>query len=130
MAFQCTVITPERQAFDGTVTQAIVAAHDGSVGVLTDRAPMLVQLGAGALRLDKPDGQKLFFFIESGVAQMRDNRLTVLTEQATPAEAIDYEAVEAELASASSQHIVDEKSFAERQRRLGRARAMRELAKR
>ena len=47
MSFQCTVVTPEEQAFDAQVTQAILPAHDGLVGILTDRAPLLVKLGTG-----------------------------------------------------------------------------------
>ena len=45
MAFQCVIVTPEAQVFDQQVTQAIVPAHDGLVGILTDRAPLLVKLG-------------------------------------------------------------------------------------
>jgi hypothetical protein len=42
MSFQCTVVTPEQQVMDETVTQAILPAHDGQLGVLTNRAPILV----------------------------------------------------------------------------------------
>ena len=49
MAFQCVIVTPEAQVFDESVTQAIVPAHDGQIGILTDRAPLLVKLGVGAL---------------------------------------------------------------------------------
>jgi F-type H+-transporting ATPase subunit epsilon len=82
MSFQCTVVTPEQQAFDALVMQAIVPAHDGLIGILTDRAPLLVKLGTGPLRLDLPNGQKRTFLINSGVAQMKDNRLTILAKEA------------------------------------------------
>src|SRR5688500_15321883 len=96
MAFQCTVVTPEQQAFDGSVTQAIVPAHDGLIGILTDRAPLLVKLGTGPLRLDLAGGQKRFFFVDGGVAQMKDNRLTILSTEAVPASEVDAEAARAE----------------------------------
>jgi len=32
MAFQCTVVTPEQQVLDESISQAIVPAHDGKVG--------------------------------------------------------------------------------------------------
>ena len=86
MAFQCTLVTPEQQVLDEKVTQVILPAHDGKIGILTDRAPLLVKLGAGALRLDLAVGQKRFLNIEGGIAQMKDNRLTILTNQATGAE--------------------------------------------
>lgn len=86
MAFQCTVVTPEQQVLDASVTQAIVPGHDGKVGILTDRAPILLKLGNGELRIDLAQGPKKFFKIKGGVAQMKDNKLTILTEEAVATE--------------------------------------------
>lgn len=129
MAFQCTVVTPEHQAFEGTIAQAIAPAHDGLIGILTDRAPLLVKLGIGALRLDRTDGQKQYFLIDGGVAQMKDNRLTILTSEATPAKDIDIQQAEAEYAQALAARPVDEKSRQEREKHLALAAAKRDLAK-
>ena len=52
MSFQVVIVTPEQQVLDETVTQAILPAHDGQIGILTDRAPLLVKLGQGPLQLD------------------------------------------------------------------------------
>ena len=38
---------------DESITQAILPGEDGFVGVLTDRAPLLMKLGAGPLRIDR-----------------------------------------------------------------------------
>jgi len=84
MSFQCIVVTPEQQAVDQTIIQAIVPGHDGLRGILTNRAPMLMKLGSGPLRLDLTDGQQLHFVIDGGVAQMKDNTLTILTNMAKP----------------------------------------------
>src|SRR5689334_12319272 len=107
MSFQCTVVTPEQQVADETVTQAILPAHDGQIGILTGRAPLLVKLGAGPLRLDVAGGQRRTYFIDGGIAQMKDNKLTVLTDEATPASDIDAETARAELAEASAQVATD-----------------------
>ena len=130
MAFQCTVVTPEQQVLDEQVTQAIVPAHDGQVGILTDRAPLLVKLGVGELRLDVANGQRRAFLIDGGVAQMKDNRLTIITDEATPAAEIKGEEARAALAEASAQRITDADSFNQRQHRLARARAMQQMASR
>ncbi len=84
MSFQCTIVTPEQQALDEPVEQAIIPAHDGLIGILTDRAPLLARLGKGPLRVDLPGGKQKIFQVEGGVAQMRDNKLTVLTTVAKP----------------------------------------------
>jgi F-type H+-transporting ATPase subunit epsilon len=128
MSFKCTVVTPEAQVLDETITQAIVPGHDGKVGILTDRAPLLLKLGLGEMRLDLPGGQKQVFYVEGGVAQMKDNKLTILTEEATPAADISAETARAELAEAEARRITDPASFESRQKQLARARARIEMA--
>ena len=129
MAFQCVIVTPDQQAFDERITQAIVPAHDGQIGILTDRAPLLVKLGTGALQLDVAAGQRRTLFIDGGIAQMKDNRLTIVTNEAINPADIDAETARAEYAEASAQVATDEKSQADRQRRLQRARVMQEMAR-
>ena len=130
MAFHVVIVTPEQQVLDETVTQAILPAHDGEIGILTGRAPLLVKLGQGRLQLDVAGGQKRRMYVEGGIAQMKDNNLTVLTQVAVPAEEINVETARAEYAEATAQRITDQKSFDDRQRRLQRARSMQELAAR
>jgi F-type H+-transporting ATPase subunit epsilon len=127
MALQCIVVTPERQVLDETITQAIVPAHDGLIGIRTGRAPLLVKLGLGPLRLDLPAGQRVFY-IEGGVAQVKDDRLTILTDQAQESDEIDVEAARAEYAEASARKITDDTAFEQRQRQLARARTKQTLA--
>ena len=59
---------------------------------------------------------------------MKDNRLTILTNEATPADEIDAEAARAEYAEAVARRVTDAHSFEDRQRQLARARAKQELA--
>jgi F-type H+-transporting ATPase subunit epsilon len=82
MAFQCVVVTPEQQILDDSLRQAIIPAYDGQLGILTDRAPLLAKLGKGPLRLDLASGQSRVFQISGGIAQMKDNKLTILTTTA------------------------------------------------
>jgi F-type H+-transporting ATPase subunit epsilon len=86
MSFRCVIVTPEQQEMDESASQVILPAHDGQMGILTNRAPLLVKLGKGVLRVDLAGGQRKFLHVRGGVAQMKDNKLTVLTEEAKPAE--------------------------------------------
>lgn len=86
MAFQCDILTPDREVFKELVTSVVLPAHDGYLGVLTNRAPLLVRLGQGHLTATLSRGGTLAFQVRGGVAQMRNNRLTVLTETATEAQ--------------------------------------------
>ena len=128
MSFHVVIVTPDQQVLDETVTQVILPAHDGQIGILTDRAPLLVKLGQGAMQVDGAGGRSRMFYIEGGIAQMKDNELTVLTQMAVPAEQINAESARAEAAEATAQRITDDKSYDDRQRRLRRAQSMQELA--
>ena len=89
MAFKCILVTPDQQLLDLEITQAIVPAYDGLMGILTHRAPIMAKLGIGPLRIDTADGKSQHFFIDGGIAQMKENTLTILTTQAKPASEID-----------------------------------------
>ena len=127
MAFACTVLTPEQQILDEQVTQVIFPAHDGQVGILTDRAPMMTKLGIGELRLDLSSGQKRAFFIDGGIAQMKENRLTVLTNEAIAKDQIDVAAARAEFDEATASHPIDPRQLELRQHRLARARTLQSM---
>jgi F-type H+-transporting ATPase subunit epsilon len=129
MAFKCVVVTPEQQVFDETIVQAIVPVHDGQIGILTGRAPLLVKLGAGELRLDLAGGKSRSYFIDGGIAQMKDNVLTILTTDAMVPTEIDLESARAEEEEAKALRITDQKSYDNRQHRLARAKALQSMAR-
>ncbi len=81
------VITPERQVLEETTHSVVFAAHDGELGVLHNRAPMMCELGVGQLRYES-GGQTRRLFIDGGFAQVYENTVTVLTQQAIPVEKI------------------------------------------
>jgi F-type H+-transporting ATPase subunit epsilon len=128
MAFQCVIVTPEQQVMDQAVSQVILPGHDGLVGILTDRAPLLMKLGLGPLRVDGTDGKRQVFLIDGGIAQMKDNHLTILTSEATPTSELSAEEGRAEMAEATARRGTDEKSMDERQRSIQKGRLKQELA--
>ena len=128
MPFRCVIVTPEQQVLDESLNQAILPAHDGLIGVLTDRAPLLAKLGQGPLRVDLAAGGTRNYYVEGGVAQMKDNVLTVLTSEATAADEIDAEAARAEYAEALARKVTDAHGIEDRQRQMTRAKAKEHLA--
>ena len=93
--FHCSLVTPERAVFEGELTYANIPAHDGQLGVMPNRAPMLMEMGAGLLRLNQPDGSVLRYRVEGGFIQMDENRLTLLSERAEDATSSRRDAEEA-----------------------------------
>ena len=122
--FHCSVITPERAVLEADATFVAFPAHDGEVGILPGRAPLLYKLGIGLLRVETPsaDTGEERFFIDGGFAQMVDDRLTLLTEQAKRLSEIDRAAAQRAFAAAHEMPAVGDAAFAARQRALERAR--------
>jgi F-type H+-transporting ATPase subunit epsilon len=120
--FHCSVITPERAVLDTEATFVAFPAHDGEVGILRNRAPLLYKMGAGELRVETPEGNHILF-VAGGFAQMVENRLTLLTEQAKRLEEIDPAAAQRALAEARAMPAVSETAHAARERAIRSAQA-------
>jgi len=127
MAFRCVIVTPEQQALDDSVEQVILPAWDGQIGILTQRAPLLVKLGLGILRVDFAAGKSRSFMIDGGVAQMKDDHLTIITDDAIAAEDVDLQAAKAEYAEAEARVPSDSKTRELRAKQMARARVQQEL---
>jgi F-type H+-transporting ATPase subunit epsilon len=124
--FHCSVITPERAVLETDATFVAFPAHDGEVGILPDRAPLLYRMGIGELRVESPAGNHALF-VAGGFAQMVENRLTLLTEQAKRIDEIDPAAVERALAAARALPSVSEADFAARQKAIRTAEVQKRL---
>ena len=124
----CTLITPERQVMECDATSVSLPSHDGEVGLLANRAPLLCKLGVGEMRVSSVDGD-LRFFLDSGFAQMLNNELTVLTESAENAADIDTSQVETELQEASTMPSSDLQSRQAKDYAVARAKARKRIAR-
>ena len=124
--FHCSVITPERAVLEADATFVAFPAHDGEVGILPHRAPLLFKMGAGELRVESPQGNQVLF-VDGGFAQMVENRLTLLTEVARKIEEIDPAAVERQFAEAHGMPMKTDAEFKARQRVLRSAQAQRQI---
>ncbi len=123
MSFECSVVTPERVVIECQARFVALPAHDGEVGILSRRAPLLTRLDVGPLRIEQSAGETVSFFIDGGFAEMVGNRLTVLTESAVPPDELTREDAEALLAKAREMPGYDDASHAARQRARRKARA-------
>lgn len=119
--FQCSVVTPEKVALECAARFVALPAHDGEIGLLRGRAPLVCKLAVGKLRVETEAGMEVFY-IDGGFAEMAENKLTVLTEDARRASEIDLEAARELLAGARSSEAGDSASRLERERAIERAR--------
>lgn len=120
--FKLAVVTPEAAILDLEARFVALPAHDGEIGVLRNRAPLLIKLDVGLLRAEADDGTTTRLYIDGGFAEMIDNRLTVLTEDAKDPGSLDRaEAVE-RLNEAQAMTAEDAAALAAREKALRRAR--------
>jgi F-type H+-transporting ATPase subunit epsilon len=127
-SFHLSVVTPEREVLSLVAKFVAFPAYDGEMGILAQRAPLLAKLGSGLLRVDEAGGGKRQLFIAGGFAQMIDNKLTLLTEEALEPEKVTAEAAKRALGEATK---LPNRTEAENQRRAqatARARALGRLA--
>jgi F-type H+-transporting ATPase subunit epsilon len=122
-AIECVVVTPERTVFDEVVEFVALPLYDGELGVLPRHTPLIGRLGYGELRT-KRGNETHHYFVDGGFAQVRDDVVTVLTNRAIPAAAIDPAAATAELEAAHARVATTEHDQAEKAKAVTRARAL------
>lgn len=98
-AIQCVVVTPEATLLDEPVVSVTLPLFDGSYGILPGHDPVVGRLGTGELKARSASGAAARLFVDGGFVQVRDNVVTVLTNDAQPAQAVN----EAEAAKALEQ---------------------------
>ncbi len=119
--FQCSIVTPERAVLDCEARSVVFPAWDGETGILRNRAPLLCRLGIGLLKAAGVDGETVLF-VDGGFAQMVENRLTILTEQAKEVSELDRDEARQILSAAREMKVTSERSFQDRQNALQRGR--------
>ena len=112
MALDVHVVTPERELWTGTATEVIAHGVDGDVGILTDHAPLLVQLAVGPLQVLREDGSWLRAVVDGGFLHVSTEegvtRVDVLATTAQLAEEIDADTVRRRLEELRSASADDE----------------------
>jgi F-type H+-transporting ATPase subunit epsilon len=125
---QCVVVTPEKTLFDELVDFVSLPLYDGELGVLPGRTPLIARLGYGELRTRQVETVH-HYYVDGGFAQIRDDVVTVLTNRALTASAIDPGAASRELEHAEETRALSDHDFAEKLKALTRSRAMIRVSK-
>ena len=95
---KCIVVTPERTVLEETVDFVAVPLHDGELGVLPGRSPLIGRLGCGELRTQAASKTERYY-VDGGFVQVRGNDVTVLTTTASKAADINLAKVDENLAA-------------------------------
>src|SRR5215510_4748508 len=99
MALEVHLVTPEREVWGGPAQMVIARGTEGTVGILSGHAPLLIRLAIGALRIQDEAGEWRVAVVDGGfmhVTHEEDRtRVDVLATGAELDSEIDRQAAQA-----------------------------------
>jgi len=95
--FDIEIATPERLLSRERAIRAQIPAKEGYIGVLPDHAPLLSELGIGALTFTTPDDHRFSLAIRGGFLEIYNNVVRVLTDFAERGHEVDVTQAEKDL---------------------------------
>ena len=99
MALHLKIVTPERVVVDAEVTELVAPGIVGEFGVLPEHVTFLGGLDVGVLRYIEA-GTSKSVVVSSGYAEVAEDVVTILADDATPAEELDATASRAGVTTA------------------------------
>jgi F-type H+-transporting ATPase subunit epsilon len=93
---QVEIVTPEAVLYSGDADMLIARGQAGEVGILKDHEPMLVGLDYGEMRIYVGDELAERFAVYGGFLEVRDNVVSVLSDDAEIGSKIDLTEAERE----------------------------------
>ena len=108
---QVTLLTPPASVFSGEALGVRLHLAEGEATILPHHAPLLAQLTAGVVVINKKDTQSERFFVEEGFVQVKQGgEVCLLTPVATPIGKETQEDLSHRL-DAVQEELVGEKDF-------------------
>ena len=129
--FALSVVAPDREIVAENVTSVVAPGSSGYFGVMADHLPLVAALKPGLLEYLDPSGARHFVYLGGGFVEVRDNRMTVLADEAARARDIDLQRAEKDLDTArralrgEETAIDEEQAVLEMEKAIQRIRAAR-----
>ena len=121
------VVTPETTVLEKSAEFVALPLFDGEIGIAPGHSPMIGRLGYGELRI-RTGGSTETLYVDGGFVQVANNIVSVLTNRALPAEALDAQVAADQLASARNRKANTDELLAIRDRLESQARAQLRVA--
>jgi F-type H+-transporting ATPase subunit epsilon len=99
MSFELTIVTPEGQAYHGSVNRVVLPGREGDFGVLTNHERFLAPLRVGAVEI-LTDDETLYAAVADGFAEVDGENVTVLVDSCELEHEIDAARADAAVAAA------------------------------
>jgi F-type H+-transporting ATPase subunit epsilon len=76
------IIAPDHQLYSGEVDLVQVPGSSGSFEILRNHAPIISTLEPGRIKIVEQTGKVLFFEVDGGVIESKNNKIIILAENA------------------------------------------------
>jgi F-type H+-transporting ATPase subunit epsilon len=96
------IVAADRKVWEGEATIVLTRTVAGDIGVLANHTPILSVIVPGTVEVRTPDGGYLVFAVDTGFISVAKNHVSILAEDADPAEEIDVNRAQADLDAARS----------------------------
>ena len=103
--FDIEIATPERLLAREKAIRSQIPAKDGYIGVLPGHAPLLSELGIGALTYTTPEDHRFSIAIRGGFLEIHEDVVRVLTDVAEKGQEINVTQAEKDLKQAQDAMI-------------------------
>lgn len=77
---QLEIITPDKTVYSGKVKRIQLPGSKGTFEMLKNHAPIISTLEKGKIKVEEESGEVLFFDVDGGVVENKDNKIIVLAE--------------------------------------------------
>jgi F-type H+-transporting ATPase subunit epsilon len=95
--FALSVVAPDREVVAESVTSVIAPGLSGYFGVQAGHLPLVAALKPGLLEYLDPNGTRHFVYVGGGFVEVKNDRMTVLADEASRARDIDLARAESDL---------------------------------
>lgn len=132
MALKLAIVTPDADILQIECDEVIVPGINGEIGILPGHVPLISALRTGVLALFK-SGKKTHYAVSTGFVEVENDVVTVLTDSAEEASALDVARARKALVEAEDKLKTlspEDSQYAEMKRRADRASARIDAASR
>jgi F-type H+-transporting ATPase subunit epsilon len=89
MPLQVELVSPERILYSGEADMVIARSAGGEIAFLTGHAPFVGTLGIGRVVVRASDGTSVVAAVHGGFVEVKDDRVTILSDVAELSDQID-----------------------------------------
>lgn len=91
--FKLTVVSAERQIFEGEVVSVRVTGVEGEMGIYAGHLPLLTAIKPGMVKFTFDDGKEEFIYVSGGFLEVQPKTVTVLADVAIRGDELDEQRI-------------------------------------